>query len=212
MRPLLCYTASERGVFMAVWLCRAGRLGEYEARFLEDGKIFYTFEEVNCPLTDFPSKKELQAFFLSLPSPAKENAVRVYAGQGFAFCREMAVGDLVVTPSKTAPGILRFGEITGGYEYIPDAAESYRHARSVKWFADLNRSLFDAEVLSSLGALMTICKVKHEDRIRKIVNNYKENEMVNFTPPPEKSGSRIIGRYFRLPSPQFQGAWPCPCN
>ena len=85
---------------MAVWLCRAGRMGQYEARFLEDSKIFYTFEEVSRPLTDFPTKKDLQAFFLSLSPSAKENAVRVYAGQGFAFCHEMAVGDWIITPSK----------------------------------------------------------------------------------------------------------------
>ena len=156
---------------MAVWLCRAGRLGEYEARFLEDGKIFYTFQEIDRPLTDFPTKKDLQAFFLSLPSPAKKNAARVYAGQGFAFCHEMSVGDWIITPSKTAPGILRFAEIVGDYEYIPDAEESYRHARPVRWFANLARNLFDADTLASLGAFMTICKIKQEERIKKVVKN-----------------------------------------
>ena len=32
---------------MAIWLCRAGRYGQYEARFFEDNKIFYTFEEID---------------------------------------------------------------------------------------------------------------------------------------------------------------------
>lgn len=156
---------------MAVWLCRAGRFGEHEARFLENNKIYYTFEEISVPLANFGSRRDLQEYFIKISPIVKENAAKVYAGQGYVFCYEMAKGDWVITPSKTAPNILHIAEITGEYIFDENAEENYRHSRSVKWFADMRREQFEPDIQSSFGALMTICKIGQEDRIKKIVSS-----------------------------------------
>ena len=70
---------------MSVWLCRAGKYGEHEARFLEENKIFYTFEEIDIPLSTFGSRRDLQEYFIKVAPTIKENAARVYAGQGYVF-------------------------------------------------------------------------------------------------------------------------------
>lgn len=176
---------------MAVWLCRAGRLGEHEARFLENDKIYYTFEEIGVPLANFGSRRDLQEYFIKISPVVKENAAKVYAGQGYVFCNEMAKGDWVITPSKTSPSILHFAEITGEYIFDENAEEHYRHARPVKWFADMRREQFEPDIQSSLGALMTICKIGQEDRIKKIVSSSlnSANCTNTFTlPPPEFGG------------------------
>lgn len=61
---------------MSVWLCRAGRYGEYEARFLEDGKIYYTFEEISVSLSSFGSKQDLQEYFLQVTPAVKKKLHR----------------------------------------------------------------------------------------------------------------------------------------
>lgn len=157
---------------MSVWLCRAGRYGEHEARFLEENKIFYTFDEIGVSLASFGSRRDLQEYFLAVAPATKENAARVYAGQGYVFCNEMNVGDWVITPSKTSPGLLRFAEVSGEYEFDGNAEDNYRHARSVKWFAEMHREQFDQEIQSALGALMTICKIKQEERIKRAVSSF----------------------------------------
>lgn len=171
---------------MSVWLCRAGRYGEHEARFLEENKIFYTFEEIGISLSSFGSRRDLQEYFVKVAPTVKENAARVYAGQGYVFCNEMSVGDWVITPSKTSPGLLRFAEISGDYIFDGSAEDNYRHARPVKWFAEMRREQFEPDIQSALGALMTICKIKQEDRIRRIVSSFlnSANCTKNFTPPP----------------------------
>ncbi len=30
---------------MALWLCRAGRIGEYETKFVEDNRIYFTWDD-----------------------------------------------------------------------------------------------------------------------------------------------------------------------
>lgn len=171
---------------MSVWLCRAGRYGEHEARFLEENKIFYTFDEIGVSLASFGSRRDLQEYFLAIAPATKENAARVYAGQGYVFCNEMNVGDWVITPSKTSPGLLRFAEVSGGYEFDGNAEDKYRHARSVKWFAEMQREQFDQEIQSALGALMTICKIKQEERIKRAVSSFLDSADCTsiFTPPP----------------------------
>lgn len=172
---------------MSVWLCRAGRYGEHEARFLEDSQIYYTFEEIDKPLSSFPNKKALREYFVSVRPTLKERAADVYARQGYVFCQEMKPGDWIVTPSKSAPDLLRFAEITGEYSFLPDGDEVYRHARSVRWFAEVRRDKFEQDIQYSLGAAVTICKIKQEERIRAKVSSASSyaNCTEVFTPPPE---------------------------
>lgn len=171
---------------MSVWLCRAGRYGQYEARFLEDNKIFYTFEEISVPLSSFGSRKDLQEYFLKVTPTVKENAAMVYASQGWTFFNGMKPGDWIITPSKTSPGLLHFAEISGEYIFDENAEESYRHARSVKWFSEMYRNQFEQDIQSVLNAPMTIYKIKQAERIKKIVSSDRKSPVGQaFTPPTE---------------------------
>jgi len=172
---------------MSVWLCRAGRYGEYEARFLEDNKIFYTFEEIGVSLSSFGSKQDLQEYFLKITPAVKEKTAAIYAAQGNIFCNKMKVGDWVVTPSKTSPGLLRFAEISGDYIFNDGAEESYRHARPVKWFAEVRREEFEQDIQFSFGSAMTICNIKQEGRIKQVVSkSLKSLNCVSVSPHPSQ--------------------------
>ena len=189
---------------MAVWLCRAGRLGEYEARFLEDNKIFYTFEEIDKPLTSFSTKRDLQKYFL-LATPCKDNAAKVFATQGFAFCNEMQPGDWVITPSKTSPGIKKKKKILGDYTFSENAEDSYRHSRTVEWFAEMNRNQFEQDIQYAFSVPQTTYKIKQDDRIKQAVSQFLEIKTEHMFPPPEKFGARIVGRNRRFYHTKLQG-------
>ena len=49
---------------MAMWLCRAGRYGEYENRFLEDGRIYCTWDNLELSISSFSKKQDLQQYFI----------------------------------------------------------------------------------------------------------------------------------------------------
>ena len=169
---------------MSIWLCRAGRNGEYEAHFMEENKIFYTFEEIAVPLSSFGSKQDLKEYFVKISPWRKENAYMIYAAQGWIFLKNMSPGDWVVTPSKTYPGTLYFGEIMSDYTFDEKADESYRHYRDVKWFAKLKRDQFEQDIQFTFGTPMTIFKIKQEERIKKIAASCSNFNTATTPPHP----------------------------
>jgi len=156
---------------MALWMVRAGRHGEYEDRFLTDARIYLTWDTFNSDLRTVASRAEVAQMLREKWVNAAEGKVRNHAGQIWSFIRDMAVGDLVVVPSKQKRE-LHFGIIGSDTEYAADASSDYRHYREVRWLQDVPRSAMDKDILYSLGAIMTICQISRNDaelRIRQML-------------------------------------------
>lgn len=86
----------------------------------------------------------------------------------------MEKGDWVVLPSKRSRTI-HFGKITGDYVYDESLGSPFYHYRVVTWVeADILRDVFDQDILYSIGAFMTVCKIHKnnaEERIKQLWNN-----------------------------------------
>ena len=83
--------------------------------------------------------------------------------QIYAFTHRIQKDDWVVMPSKTKP-VINIGKVTSDYHFDPKATDPYFHWRSVDWFArDIPRSTFDKDLLYSLGAFMTVCRIQRND-------------------------------------------------
>lgn len=168
---------------MPMWLCRAGRYGESENKFLEDGKIYCTWDSLSESILKFHNKQDLQQYFVDNNSDIKTRTAINWAGQVWPFGHEMKKGEIVVLPSKINP-VIHFGKITGDYEFLPNNDKPYWHAHQVDWFArNIPRTAFDQDILYSLGALMTICRIKQEARIKSIIN--KQLKLTDFQDPPQ---------------------------
>lgn len=154
---------------MSLWLVRAGRMGEYEKRFLDEKRIYLTWERLSQDLSKVKSKKTLYDVILELYPDVKQAAIRNWTGQVWRFSHEMKEGDWVVIPSKLKPSVINFAEITGPYVYDSSAERPFNHYRSVKWVAtDIPRSKFDQDLLYSFGALQTVCRIERGDAERRI--------------------------------------------
>ena len=168
---------------MSMWLCRAGRYGESENKFLEDGKIYCTWDSLSESILKFHNKQDLQQYFVDNNSDIKTRTAINWAGQVWPFGHEMKKGEIVVLPSKIN-SVIHFGKITGDYEFLPNNDKPYWHAHQVDWFArNIPRTAFDQDILYSLGALMTICRIKQEARIKSIIN--KQLKLTDFQDPPQ---------------------------
>jgi restriction system protein len=190
---------------MAIWLFRAGKSGEYERRFLTEGKIYLTWEELNKDLRLLKTKIDLYNTLFATYPKAKRGAIRNYTGQVFPFANTMNIGDWVVLPSKLKSAI-HFGEIKGDYEYHPTAEDPFYHSRKVDWFAkDVPRSNFDQDILYSLGAAMTVCQITRNDaeaRLRAMYRNHwspssAKTQSIDAEPEIESSGLVNIEEYSR---------------
>ncbi|PIE22904.1 MAG: restriction endonuclease [Planctomycetota bacterium] len=152
---------------MALWLTRSGRHCEYETKFLDEGRIYLTFRELDQDLSTRQSRQEVFDLMQSCNPNAPEASNRQFSSQVWSFVGRMAPGDWVAMPSKRKT--IHLGEITGGYEFVPGAQSPYYHFRTVRWLeTDIPRTNFDQDILLSLGAFTTICQIKRNEAEQRV--------------------------------------------
>ena len=153
---------------MALWLVRAGREGEVEDFAIEKGFAVISWDELP-DLKDLRSREQLHAIMRDTYPDAKPNTILNWTGQVWTFRSTISQNDHVVLPLKTRAAVA-IGKVVGPYQYRTDIAESVRHVRPVKWLrTDLPRSVFDQDLLYSLGAFMTVCRIQRNDAERRIL-------------------------------------------
>ena len=156
---------------MAVWIVKAGRMGEREQRDLEHGVVAMGWEELG-DLSGVASREELRELYKRTYPESVEGRIANHVGQIWAFLRKIRVGDLVVTPIKTRSEIA-VGTIQSDYQFTNQYGPDMQHVRNVKWTqTDVPRTAFDQDLLYTFGAFMTVCQATQPDaetRIRAAV-------------------------------------------
>lgn len=151
-----------------LWLTRAGSSGEFESRFLDDGRVYLTWEDLPESLAGIETREAMLDLLKETHPDANPNRLKNHRNQIWAFLDGMTDGDWVVLPSKKK-GAIHIGRITGGYEFDLEGDRVYRHFRKVDWFApDIPRSNFDHDLLHSFGAFLTICTIKRNDALERV--------------------------------------------
>ena len=149
-----------------IYLARAGRNGEDEDRALEHSVAIVGFQEIPSlvGVNDYNDVHEIVS--KALPH-AKPRTVGNFAGQLWAFAVAIKQDDLVVLPRKQTSQIA-IGRVTGPYEYRR-LDSTFRHTRPVEWLKpDLPRTVFEQDLLYSLGAFMTVCNISRNDAERRV--------------------------------------------
>ncbi len=85
---------------MGIWLFRAGRNGEYEEKFLNDNRIYLTWNNLNIDLTEYKDREKLLHMLEQIYSSEKINTLKNWASQIYPIAYRMEIGDWVVLPSK----------------------------------------------------------------------------------------------------------------
>lgn len=153
---------------MAVWLIRAGSHGEYEQKFLQENRVYVTWDGLKTDLSKLTQKTELTASLSEIYPDTKPKAIANWVSQIWSFAHEIKKGDLVVLPLKTQPAIY-IGEVTGDYEAALDCPNPFYHRRSVKWIGEaIPRANFGKDLLFTFGAFLTICRVQRNNAEQRI--------------------------------------------
>lgn len=160
---------------MSIWLFRAGANGEYENKFLNDNRVYLTWDDLNINLNKFSKKEDLYEFLVDKYNLEKEKTAINWASQIYPIAHKMQIGDWVVLPSKINRTI-HFGKIIGEYKFDESLGNPYYHYRDVKWFAqDIPRDKFDQDLLYSMGAFMTVCKIHKNNAEYRLKSMYENN-------------------------------------
>ena len=170
---------------MAIWLIRAGSHGEYEQKFLQENRVYVTWDRLASDLVKLADRKALFAKMTQVYPDAKTKAIHNFVSQVWPFAHEIKKGDLVVLPSKSQPGI-HIAEVTGDYHFEPAGPNPYYHWRPVKWIGEgIPRANFGKDLLYTFGAFMTICRVQRNDAEARILamraNGWKPEKIAGTT-------------------------------
>jgi restriction system protein len=153
---------------MAIWLVRAGSHGEYELKFIQEKRIYVTWDGLDVDLSKLAKRTALLEAMTQRYPDNKPRAIANWAGQVWPFAHEMIKSDLVVLPLKSQRAI-QIGEITGDYHFEPDGPSPFFHWRPVKWIGEaIPRAHFGKDLLHTFGAFMTICRVQRNSAEARI--------------------------------------------
>jgi len=166
-----------------IWLVRAGRHGEDEETALSSGVAIIGFREID-DLGNYASIKDLLgALKKRLPTDPDKRLENI-SRQLWSFKDGIKAGDIIILPLKTQPGQIAIGRVKGPYAFSMILDEK-RHVRAVDWIRPtFPRSTFKQDLLYSLGAFLTVCRITRnnaEERIAAIINRkpdpgFKEKE------------------------------------
>lgn len=81
---------------MAVWLIRAGSQGEFEQRFLNENRVYLTWDGLNKDVSEIKLRDQLIDVLGEIDPDAKLNKLRNHASQIWPFAHDMKVGDRVI--------------------------------------------------------------------------------------------------------------------
>lgn len=145
---------------MAVWLIRAGSHGEFEQKFLQEKRVYVTWDDLDVDLLKLEDREALVSAMIDRYPNAKPKTIANWTSQVWPFAHEMKKADWVVIPLKSQRAI-QIGEVTGDYQFETAGPSPYFHWRSVKWIGEaIPRDHFGKDLLNTFGAFMTICRVK----------------------------------------------------
>jgi restriction system protein len=174
---------------MTVWLVRAGKHGEFEQKFLQENKVYVTWDGLSADLGKMKEKQELFKEMTRLYPDFKPKAIHNIVSQLWPFAHGMQKGDLIVMPSKMQPAIY-IAEITGDYKFESHGPDPFYHYRDVKWIGDaIPRSNFAQDLLHSFGAFMTICRITRNNAPDRIASMWKSGWQPETTQAITKAAS-----------------------
>jgi restriction system protein len=140
-----------------MWMVRAGKGGENIDDFISREVVAFD-DPLLGKLPPTVTKDGLLKLYAEKYPAAKEGSRASWASQLLRLITEVKVGDEVACSDRERRRYL-LGEITSDYEWLPDAAGRYPHARRVRWTREVSRDALSAATKNTLGSVLTVFKV-----------------------------------------------------
>ena len=155
-----------------MWICRAGKDASYINQVKEYGMIRLFWDGYGKDYTEVIDLKEFRNIVEAERGQFNKITISNWAAQLHAFCCEMKLNDYVLIPYYKAQSYMLV-RIIGKYEY--HEKESFPHVRRVEIIKEsIPKRIFPQDVIYSLNAFRTIYRVKKEDFILEIIEQYRE--------------------------------------
>ena len=152
---------------MAVWVIRVGDSGkdEYGEWFFDAGLLAVSFGQ-RRPVSEYDTRDALRRYIQNDRNNNKRTGPKAgnAASQLWRFAKEIAVGDLILTPRSRPDRLAAVGRVTGDYAFRPDLRDGGLHTRTVQWEAvAIPRRNFGDDYRPILGRRPTVSPLTTPD-------------------------------------------------
>ena len=152
-----------------MWGIRAGIGGRAHLWFLERAVVGLSDPGMGDLRKIPPDRQSFYAAYRRLRPGETRTGVAGIGGKFFRFTCEIAIGNLVVYPSRNK-GLIYVGRVIGQYTYSNQQIENLPHQRSVKWLCNFPKSRLSKTAQWEIGAARTFFEVKsHSVEISSLV-------------------------------------------
>lgn len=153
---------------MNAWSMRTGKTREFEAAFLDHGRIYLTWHNFNRNLRHVRTNDEINRLLREVYPQNSPQKIGNHGGQMLRFVHDMAIGDAVIIHGVNRQTV-HIGRITSDYVFDKDADNPFYHWRDVLWLAQqVEREWFDDELQSKLGHQSTIAQLHVDDAAKRV--------------------------------------------
>ena len=155
-----------------MWVCRAGKDAIYLKRFVERSAIYLTWNGFNIDLSSMLTTEDYRKCVIHEMDTDNHTSVSNWSGQLRSFHKDILVGDYVMVPYY---GSRRFmlTRVTGEYVYVPDDEFPHSHAIEIVE-KEIPAEIFPQDIRYSLRAYRTVYRVRNEDRIMEMIQQWKK--------------------------------------
>ncbi|RIH81226.1 hypothetical protein Mlute_02857 [Meiothermus luteus] len=93
--------------------------------------------------------------------------------------------------------VVVLGRVKGAYQYRQELSPPCRHTRPVEWIKEIPRTRIDQDLLYSLGASMTVCRIQRNNAEERFRAYLEEGPPVPSVSPLETpdSGAELPKRW-----------------
>lgn len=154
-----------------IWLYWGAREAWTSRRSLEEGKLFFPFEDVNIDFS-LAGNETLISLALEDLDPPLTNPE--FAARSIDLLTNgMKPGDWIIIPGKFQT-LYHMGEIQGDYAYEFDADYGLHHSRKVDWFVrDVPASALPMSLITTITASLNEPLMLEPKQSLEVLNGYK---------------------------------------
>jgi restriction system protein len=86
---------------MAIWVIRGGKHGEFEQKFIQENKVYVTWDGLDVNIAKMKDREELVKALMEIHPDDKSKTITNWVSQVWPFAHEINKGDLVLLPLKS---------------------------------------------------------------------------------------------------------------
>ena len=159
-----------------MWVCRAGKKGEYLDNFTKSEKVYLVWSGFEVDLSLINDMDSFRDLVCKEKGTNNKTSLSNWAGQLRAFSKDMKAGEYVLVPDACSRHFM-LARLKSDYCFTKKSKNGFHHSRDIEVIiCDIPKGIFPKNIQYGLRAYRTVYRVRSEEEILRIIDNWRKKE------------------------------------